>query len=291
MNMTSWPAVGLAALLVSNICLPPPNSGELILWNKLGSVDEVQHSAVGPNGHIVGTVLFEPSQHGNGFRSAPRTGDPNVPDNFVRFHLPKLGSQGTIEFWYHPNWMDWGVGHVIDLIQYGVPENPGSVVQALQFNDWQNRGSVWARDDSSSSKIAVEYFYPSSDPQWSTAAPIHLAYTWDASADKKVVFYINGEPSGSGYFDSNPDFLWPFVETRYLYVGSRMYSGDWYRHNWEPNVDGIIDNIKVWDYAKTDFSDRFKDRPTSKIQCKNGTWSAFGFKNQGQCIKFVNTGK
>ena len=187
--------------------------------------------------------------------------------------------------------MDWGVGHVIDLIQYGVPENPGSVVQALQFNDWQDRGSVWARDDSSNSEAAVEYYYPSSDPQWSTAAPIHLAYTWDASADKKVTFYINGLPSGSGYVDANPDFLWPFVETRYLYVGSRMYSGDWYRHNWEPNVDGIIDNIKVWDYAKTDFSDRFKDRPTSKIQCKNGTWRAFGFKNQGQCIKFVSTRK
>jgi len=31
--------------------------------------------------------------------------------------------------------------------------------------------------------------------------------------------------------------------------------------------------------------------PTSKDQCKNGGWKAFGFKNQGQCIKFVNTGK
>jgi hypothetical protein len=31
--------------------------------------------------------------------------------------------------------------------------------------------------------------------------------------------------------------------------------------------------------------------PTSKDQCKNGGWEDFGFKNQGQCIKFVNTGK
>jgi hypothetical protein len=27
--------------------------------------------------------------------------------------------------------------------------------------------------------------------------------------------------------------------------------------------------------------------PTSKEQCKNGGWSQFGFKNQGQCIRFV----
>jgi len=35
--------------------------------------------------------------------------------------------------------------------------------------------------------------------------------------------------------------------------------------------------------------------PTSKGQCKNGDWQAFNtprtFKNQGDCIQFVNTGK
>jgi len=28
--------------------------------------------------------------------------------------------------------------------------------------------------------------------------------------------------------------------------------------------------------------------PTNKDQCKDGGWRAFGFKNQGQCIAFVN---
>ena len=32
--------------------------------------------------------------------------------------------------------------------------------------------------------------------------------------------------------------------------------------------------------------------PTSKDQCKNGGWQSFGlFKNQGDCVSFVNTGK
>lgn len=31
--------------------------------------------------------------------------------------------------------------------------------------------------------------------------------------------------------------------------------------------------------------------PTVKDDCKNGGWEAFGFKNQGQCIRFANTGK
>jgi len=31
--------------------------------------------------------------------------------------------------------------------------------------------------------------------------------------------------------------------------------------------------------------------PTTKHECKKNGWKSFGFKNQGQCIQFVNTGK
>jgi beta-propeller repeat-containing protein/thrombospondin type 3 repeat protein len=31
--------------------------------------------------------------------------------------------------------------------------------------------------------------------------------------------------------------------------------------------------------------------PTTKEQCDNGGWMAFGFKNEGQCVRFVKTGK
>lgn len=31
--------------------------------------------------------------------------------------------------------------------------------------------------------------------------------------------------------------------------------------------------------------------PQTKEECKNGGWETFGFKNQGLCIQFVNTGK
>ncbi len=29
----------------------------------------------------------------------------------------------------------------------------------------------------------------------------------------------------------------------------------------------------------------------SKADCRDGGFAAFGFENQGQCIRFVNTGK
>jgi hypothetical protein len=31
--------------------------------------------------------------------------------------------------------------------------------------------------------------------------------------------------------------------------------------------------------------------PTTKDECKNGGWVAFGFRNQGQCVRFIETGK
>jgi len=31
--------------------------------------------------------------------------------------------------------------------------------------------------------------------------------------------------------------------------------------------------------------------PVQKNECKKGGWEDFGFKNQGQCVKYVNTGK
>lgn len=34
-----------------------------------------------------------------------------------------------------------------------------------------------------------------------------------------------------------------------------------------------------------------KLKPSLMFDCKNGGWKAFGFKNQGQCIQYVNTGK
>lgn len=42
------------------------------------------------------------------------------------------------------------------------------------------------------------------------------------------------------------------------------------------NIDGV-----VYTY----------DNPTDKDECKQGGWEDFGFRNQGQCIRYVNTGQ
>jgi probable HAF family extracellular repeat protein len=40
-----------------------------------------------------------------------------------------------------------------------------------------------------------------------------------------------------------------------------------------------------------DACDAPDQNPTTKGQCRSGGWRDFGFRNQGQCIRFVETGK
>jgi len=69
--------------------------------------------------------------------------------------------------------------------------------------------------------------------------------------------FINGNEVGAFSISGNPTFdNWP--SDALMYLGSRIRSGDWNRHHWEDG-DGIIDNIKIWSYPKTDFSDRFEE--------------------------------
>jgi hypothetical protein len=44
-----------------------------------------------------------------------------------------------------------------------------------------------------------------------------------------------------------------------------------------------------WDFDWTPFT--VGAAPTDKADCKKGGWEAFGFRHQGECIKFVNAGK
>jgi hypothetical protein len=55
-------------------------------------------------------------------------------------------------------------------------------------------------------------------------------------------------------------------------------------------LDGYLDNVVVNANGNTTTYD-FEPEVQSKDDCKNGGWEAFGFRNQGQCIQFVNTGK
>ena len=67
------------------------------------------------------------------------------------------------------------------------------------------------------------------------------------------------------------------VEVRLALGGERNWDFDWTPFNVgqpeAPSSDSTVEK---------------STSPTSKEDCKRGGWEAFGFRNQGQCIKFVN---
>jgi choice-of-anchor C domain-containing protein len=53
---------------------------------------------------------------------------------------------------------------------------------------------------------------------------------------------------------------------------------------WQDQAQGAaVDNVRV--------TYEGQNNPTTADQCKNGGWVQYGFRNQGLCIQFVNTGK
>lgn len=57
------------------------------------------------------------------------------------------------------------------------------------------------------------------------------------------------------------------------------------------NRYGWFTVIDVDGGLEVDNHELFAADPENADDCKNGGWDGFGFRNQGQCIKFVNTGK
>jgi hypothetical protein len=61
----------------------------------------------------------------------------------------------------------------------------------------------------------------------------------------------------------------------------------------DTGLDGYLDNVVVDTDADTTIYD-FEPLPpvaSSKNDCKNGGYQTYGFKNQGQCIRFVEIGR
>lgn len=71
-----------------------------------------------------------------------------------------------------------------------------------------------------------------------------------------------------------------------LRVGEPYATG--YTENLDKFVFGTADGTTTWDFEP------LVGPPTDKNQCKNGGWQQFNnpsFRNQGQCIRYVNTGR
>ena len=143
----------------------------------------------------------------------------------------------------------------MDLLYYGLKETPEKISMSLTFNDWQDRGAFNAIDYDTANRSGA-FYYPGFEPQWTLNKPIKITMKWDGglpdgTIKTKLLFNdtipYGFDPSENFAEGNGGRFVWN--EPMNLYVGSRPYLEDWQRHNWEPNVDGVIDELKVWGYT------------------------------------------
>ena len=90
------------------------------------------------------------------------------------------------------------------------------------------------------------------------------------TVDEEYDFYIDGNLVGSGPAGEN------FI--RELFLNSYNYGLD------------VFPNLGNNSYAAHWHNGELSG-PESKSDCKEGGWEGFGFRNQGQCVHFVNTGQ
>lgn len=228
-------------------------NAELVLWNKLDSKYTVLNSEVGPDGEISGDDWdFESAQHGFGYVRKSASG------NYIQFPaslIHNLNFRGSIELWINPKVsapvpFQFGFFALVGQPASGptAPANRGNVY--LYWGDTVTGTGLYGgvRFDDALAET------PSEPVQFTATVgePFHTAISWDIDGidgtSDTVRVYRNGTVVGSTSTAWNPN-------------GTVLE--DLFRLGQSPDAGGfdkfISDNIKVWDFAKTDFSDRFNE--------------------------------
>lgn len=218
------------------------NSNGMVLWNKLGSPFEVENSSVGPDGIIIGAVNFNNDvMYGKGATPNGK-GDENGIDFPTTVADPE---RGTVEMWaefYEPPVPgQYGV--------YGFVNSAHWTHNVVAFY-WHNADSKFEMTlgfNGTVRGVSMTGFSPPLNE------PVHLAFVWDR-----------------GGIDGSGDYMRVYVDGNV--IATNTIENDWGTDNssgnfrvgapWDSNYSTdrySLDNIKVWDHAKTNFGDRTMD--------------------------------
>lgn len=227
--------------------------GTLVFWNRLGSEAEVQNSAVGPGG-TRGLGTYAGSPFGKGLRVDTTNG---FAATFPVSLLPK--NQGCIEFWAsvsdeRDTLSEWG------CLLLGIADAQGNTYSLLGFsgdNGASDGGLVAQRPGLGTAGTGTS-------GTWTYTAALqgacatnwhHYALAWSVdgvpsrvSPAPRVAVYVDGVLNSS-HWGSVTDPADPQVFPENGRLGLL----------WLRSGHAAIDNVKVWNYPKFDFADRFDE--------------------------------
>jgi len=203
-------------------------------------------SEIGFNLDVVGTPTFVPCKYGNGINCA-------TTNNYARKLSAYSGelNRFAVEFWWKPTHA-WNTAFSFaeaPLIWFGPV---GSAVHYVRIQRYQGGGTnVWW--------LGIRYnntnymnLYINTDTTWSASDLLHIGVTFDASAAAadRIQLRVNNVRQSNGTIFTNTDWtdvLNPGKPYDFAIGHSAFYSNT--------NTFGPIDQLKFYDYPKTDFSD------------------------------------
>ncbi len=213
---------------------------DLILWNKLGTEDEILHSEIGESLSWTGSEEYQDCQYNMGSYS-------NDNSNYITF--PGTGftpNAFTVEFWLKTDW---------DCVS-GTAQETGYYSYFQWYYDNDNR--IMAQIDHTGCYLNIrgegvhnyQYWTPS-QLNWQAGDIVHLAWVYnrdgiDGTTDTKRL-YFNGNVVAST--TEQPE--------AFSVSGGMFYLLQ--HQDLSRTLKGTVDNLKIYDYAKTDFSDRFNE--------------------------------
>jgi len=218
--------------------------GGMTLWSTLDDELEVQYPKIGPNGMLMGDYEFTSMRFGNGFHSAP-----DMPISNIRYPASDVvhKDSGTIEFWYRPS--------------HEFEDNSGiTSKQLLNVSCGATGNHINFFFDAGSEKLYYDlnigaWRRIAWTPDWEAGSLVHIAIVWDSSGKdigegQTMALFVDGvQRSDNGaVITSN----WTADGT----FSSDLMMGD---DGHSVTGDAAFDNLKVFNYCKTNFDDRYRE--------------------------------
>lgn len=219
-----------------------PNK-KLILWNKLSDNSSVQNSIIYPK-NILEAIAGSPDYESCKFETGVEL---NSTSKYVVFqNLPSLNEKGTVEIWIKTLFA-YSTGSDRFLFDtYSGSTGNRFFIYYHQAQDKWYTGFRNTADDS--------YYYAySAVSSHSIGDLIHIAVSWDVNglSGTSDIFniYVDNTP---GTANTNSDIDPDLSNDLYMGTNGSFTSSTGY---------SIFDNLKIYNYGKTDFSDRHIENP------------------------------
>jgi len=215
--------------------------GGITLWTTLDDELSIASPRLGPDGMLEGAGQFAPMKFNSGFYSGS-----DWP--YAKAVFPASGvlynDRGTIEFWYTP--------------YYSIDDPNGTFSKWLIAVSFDEIHCLAVYYDFNKEKLIFKIMFDGAHevswkPDWEVGSLVHIAVVWDSTGEdigegQIMALFVDGIERGDA--PHKIGWMHGIMFTPCLVIGADSVTSP---------AQGTFDNLKVYDYCKTNFDDRNRE--------------------------------